>query len=67
MMSRTKDALKDIDRQIRRVEKEINKMYDESTLEEPIANDIVLSKRNMAYNNIRMIVEKFKKEMKEGK
>lgn len=66
-MSKIRDAFKDIDSQIKKTEKEINKMYDDSKLEEPIENDIVLAKRNMAYNNIRMIVDKFKKEMKARK
>lgn len=63
-MSKVRDAFKDIDAQIKKTETEINKMYDYSRLELPIENDIILAKRNMAYNNIRMIVDKFKKEMK---
>lgn len=61
----SKDALKEIMKNISETEKEITEIYEMSKLEKPIANDVVLAKRNMCYNKIRMLTDKFKKD-KEG-
>lgn len=57
-------AIKDI---IKNVENEINEIYEESTLEKPIMSNIVLSKRNMAYNEIKAEIKKFAKNIKKDK
>ena len=56
--------LKSISQIIKEVENEIEEIYEESTLEKPIKSNIVLSKRNMAYNEIKAEIKKFKKELK---
>ncbi len=57
-------TLKNIASIIKDIENEVNEIYEESTLEKPIMSNIVLSKRNMAYNEIKAEVKKFKKNMK---
>jgi hypothetical protein len=61
-LSDTRDTIDEIAKSIRQTEKKIKKMYDEASLEKPIENDIVLSLRNMSYNNIKEIIKKYKKE-----
>ena len=56
--------LRSISQIIKEVENEIEEIYEESTLEKPIKSNIVLSKRNMAYNEIKAEIKKFKKELK---
>lgn len=58
------NCLKSISQIIKEVENEIEEIYEESTLEKPIKSNIVLSKRNMAYNEIKAEIKKFKKELK---
>lgn len=58
------NCLRSISKIIKEVENEIEEIYEESTLEKPIKSNIVLSKRNMAYNEIKAEVKKFKKELK---
>lgn len=58
------NCLRSISQIIKEIENEIEEIYEESTLEKPIKSNIVLSKRNMAYNEIKAEVKKFKKELK---
>lgn len=58
------NCLRSILQIIKEVENEIEEIYEESTLEKPIKSNIVLSKRNMAYNEIKAEIKKFKKELK---
>ena len=58
------NCLRSISQIIKEVENEIEEIYEESTLEKPIKSNRVLSKRNMAYNEIKAEIKKFKKELK---
>ena len=58
------NCLRSISQIIKEVGNEIEEIYEESTLEKPIKSNIVLSKRNMAYNEIKAEIKKFKKELK---
>ena len=64
-MSLEKKVLKEIIKILKETEKEVKLIFDESSLERPIANDIVLSKRNMAYNDIKSKIKKYIKEKEE--
>lgn len=57
-----KSFIKKIKQEIENVEEEIDEIYNKSSLEKPIQNDIVIAKRNMGYNNIRALVEKYEKQ-----
>ncbi len=57
-------TIKEIAKIIKETENEVNTIYDDSTLENPIVADLVLSKRNMGYNNIKAVVKKYIKKMK---
>lgn len=46
---------------IKTTEKEVKQIYDDSSLEKPIQNDVVLSKRNMAYNQMKTNLKAYKK------
>lgn len=60
-------ALKNISKIIKTTEEEIKEIFDNSSLIEPINSDLVLSKRNMAYNKIKAEIKNFKKEIKKKK
>lgn len=60
-------ALKNISKIIKTTEEEIKEIFDNSSLIEPINSDLVLSKRNMAYNKIKDEIKNFKKEIKKKK
>ena len=60
-------ALKNISKIIKTTEEEIKEIFDNSSLIEPINSDLVLSKRNMAYNKIKVEIKNFKKEIKKKK
>lgn len=60
-------ALKNISKIIKTTEEEIKEIFDNSSLIEPINSDLVLSKRNMAYNKIKTEIKNFKKEIKKKK
>lgn len=63
MMSKLERVLiKKIKKEIESIEEEITEIYNKSSLEKPIQNDIVISKRNMGYNNICELVEKYEKQ-----
>lgn len=57
-----KDTISSIFATVGKVEKEIKKIYKESSLEKPIMNDIVQTKRNMAYEEIKEKLKKYKKQ-----
>ena len=57
-----RDLIKAIFKIIKETEKEVKDIFDKSSLEKPIANDVVLSKRNMAYNQIKSEIKKYKNE-----
>ena len=57
----SKDTLLEISTIVAEVEKEVKQIYDESHLEKAIANDVILSKRNMAYNKIKSLIDKYNK------
>ena len=57
----SKDTLLEISTIVAVVEKEVKQIYDESHLEKAIANDVILSKRNMAYNKIKSLIDKYNK------
>lgn len=57
-----KVLIKKIKKEIESIEEEIDEIYNKSSLEKPIQNDIVITKRNMGYNNIRALVEKYEKQ-----
>ena len=58
------ETLKNIAKIIGDVENEIDEIFENSSLTEPISSGLVLSKRNMAYNKIKAEVKKFKKKAK---
>jgi hypothetical protein len=60
-------ALKNISKIIKTTEEEVKEIFDNSSLIEPINSDLVLSKRNMAYNKIKAEIKNFKKEIKKKK
>lgn len=60
-------ALKNISKIIKTTEEEMKEIFDNSSLIEPINSDLVLSKRNMAYNKIKAEIKNFKKEIKKKK
>ncbi len=57
-----KNLVKKIKREIENIEEEIEEIYNKSSLEKPIQNDIIITKRNMGYNNIRALIEKYEKQ-----
>lgn len=57
----SKNTLLEISTIVAEVEKEVKQIYDESHLEKAIANDVILSKRNMAYNKIKSLIDKYNK------
>lgn len=66
-MMTSKELTKNIAKIIKKAEKEVKIIYNEGTLEKPISNDIVLSIRNMAYNEIKMEIKKYKLEKEKEK
>lgn len=54
--------LKAIAKIIATTEREVSTEFKNSTLEKPIKNDLILAQRNMAYNEIKMQIKKFKQE-----
>ncbi len=57
-------SLKNIAKIIGEVESEVKEIFDDSSLTKPIKSDLVLSKRNMAYNNIKAEIKNFKSKIK---
>lgn len=60
-------TVKNIVKIIKEVEEEVDEIFEKSTLTKPISSDIVLTKRNMAYNEIKAEIKKMKKKLKENK
>lgn len=59
--------IKKVKKEIESIEEEISEIYNKSSLEKPIQNDVVISKRNMGYNKIRELVEKYEKQKQKEK
>lgn len=57
-----RELIREVFKIIKKTETEVKSLYDKSSLEKPIANDIVLSIRNMAYNDIKAQIKKYKSE-----
>lgn len=57
-----KELIREIAKIIKSTERKVKELYDEGTLEKPIANDIVLAERNMSYHRIKQQIKKYKQE-----
>lgn len=53
--------LKGIIKIVKETETKVGGVVEQSKLEKAIANDVILSMRNMGYNSIRNLIEKYEK------